>query len=294
MDTKNLTLEIVEAVKDILGDGYIVITNKVTKNNGVVLTGLAIGKNGQNIMPTIYIDEFFDWYESGFPVRLIANKIVRLYKQANAETLFDTSQITNFNFVKDRLIFQIVNTERNSALLETIPSVKFHDLSIVFRICFESSYFGTATAIVTNKMMDIWSVDTETIYQMAMKNTPAIQESVLCSMEEVLKELIHGAVEIPYCGSGLFVLTNKWKNCGCGCILYPYLLEDFSARMGKDIFILPSSRHEVLLLPDDGADGRELKEIVMEVNKTKVSCEDFLSDNVYHYSRETKQITIMQ
>lgn len=294
MDTKNLTLEIVEAVKDILGDSYIVLTNKVTKNNGVVLTGLMIGKNGQNVMPTIYIDEFFDWYKSGYPVRLIANKIVRLYKQANAETPFDTSLITNFNLVKDRIIFQIVNTERNSALLETIPSVKFHDLSIIFKICFENSSYGTATAMITNRIMDFWSVDIDTICQMAMKNTPAIQESVLCRMEDVLKELMPKAVMIPSLGIDMFVLTNKLKNCGCGCILYPYVLEDFSTRMGKDIFILPSSRHEVLLLPDNGMNSRELKEMVMDVNKTQVSREDFLSDNVYHYSRETKQITILQ
>lgn len=294
MDTKNLILGITEAVKDILGDGYNVITNKVTKNNGVVLTGLAIGREGMNIMPTIYIDEFFDWYKSGYPVKLIAKQIVRLYKQANAETPFNTSQITNFNFVKDRLIFQIVNTERNLELLKKIPSIRFHDLSIIFKICFESSSLRTATTTVTSRMVDSWGVDIDTIYEAAMKNTPAIQKSVLYSMEEILKELIHGAIEIPYCGSGLFVLTNKWKNCGCSCILYPYLLEDFSARMGKDIFILPSSRHEVLLLPDNGTDSRKLKEMVMEVNKTQVPREDFLSDNVYYYSRETKQITIIQ
>ena len=57
--------------------------------------------------------------------------------------------------------------------------------------------------------------------------------------------------------------------------------------MGSDLFILPSSIHEVLALPDDGeVDWKELEEIVQTINQTEVEDREVLSDTVYCYCRE--------
>ena len=61
----------------------------------------------------------------------------------------------------------------------------------------------------------------------------------------------------------------------------------------KDLFILPSSIHEVLVLADQlemSASG--LKEIVMSVNRNTVEAQEFLSDHVYRYIRSEDRIVI--
>ena len=113
MDTKNLASKIMETVKHLLGDEYFVSTNEVTKNNGLILTGLTIGKKGHNIMPTIYINDFLDLYNAGASIYAIANKIINIYME-NADTQqFDLSFISDFNAAKNKIIFQLVRKTEN-------------------------------------------------------------------------------------------------------------------------------------------------------------------------------------
>ena len=63
-----------------------------------------------------------------------------------------------------------------------------------------------------------------------------------------------------------------------------------------DSYILPSSIHEVLIKKDDGLlTAQELKKIVYQNNRLDfvVKPEEVLSDNVYHYSRTTKEVKIV-
>lgn len=62
--------------------------------------------------------------------------------------------------------------------------------------------------------------------------------------------------------------------------------------MGKDFYILPSSLMEVLIIPSDILKVSEMKEIVKTVNIEAVKKEDFLSDEVYVYNAESKEIEL--
>lgn len=295
MDTNNFILEITKAVQQLLGHDYNVFHENVTKNNSLSLTGLVIQHKGSNISPTIYIDEFLDSYEEGISIDLIAEQIIKIYKEHKVSTAFDASEISDYEKAKNRIIFQLINTERNADLLKTIPSVGFLDFSIIFKIYFGSSPMGCITTTITNALLDLWNVSADAVYEVALRNTPVLQEYSLKDMQTVIMDItginVNKKDEKP---DAMYVLTNKQSCCGCGCILYPHVLEDFAEQMGSDFYILPSSKHEVILLLAGMEDPHSLIQIVREVNRTQVEQEDFLSDNVYRYSRETKEITIIQ
>ena len=71
-------------------------------------------------------------------------------------------------------------------------------------------------------------------------------------------------------------------------------MKQFAELDGDDIVILPSSRHEVLLIPQRQVNGKyeSFSHMVEMVNETEVSMEDRLSNSVYLYSREKDSITI--
>ena len=80
---------------------------------------------------------------------------------------------------------------------------------------------------------------------------------------------------------------------GASVMLYKDPLRDFANYMGHDLYILPSSIHEVILIPAYDHDSYdELTSMVKEVNSTQLSKEEILSDHVYFYSRETGQISM--
>ena len=61
--------------------------------------------------------------------------------------------------------------------------------------------------------------------------------------------------------------------------------------MDGNFFILPSSIHEILILPDDGSyESGSLKAMVMNMNRTRVRPEERLSEHVYYFDGEGVRI----
>ena len=95
-------------------------------------------------------------------------------------------------------------------------------------------------------------------------------------------ELLHGL---------MYVLTNMQRNYGAAVLLYPGLLEMIGEEWKENFYILPSSIHEVLLVPESKNPGlSELKEAVFSINRTEVTKEEFLSDTVYYYNCRKKEL----
>ncbi len=89
----------------------------------------------------------------------------------------------------------------------------------------------------------------------------------------------------------MYVLTNKEKMYGASAMLYSDEIAGLSERLNSDILILPSSVHEVLLLPDDREHKYDFyRRMVKEVNTTQVDPEEILSYSLYRYSRKKAEI----
>ena len=93
--------------------------------------------------------------------------------------------------------------------------------------------------------------------------------------------------EIP-----MFVITNDLKLNGAASIYYSDVLEKIAEKLRDDLYILPSSIHEVIAIPSKYGDLESLSTMVKEVNSTQVAEEEQLSDNVYLYTASTKELHI--
>lgn len=86
-------------------------------------------------------------------------------------------------------------------------------------------------------------------------------------------------------------MTNKSRCYGASALLRTDLLAEFAERVKKDFYIIPSSVHEIMLMPDDEIFGVEyLEKMLYEINKMMVKEEDVLSDQVYYFSRERGEV----
>lgn len=71
------------------------------------------------------------------------------------------------------------------------------------------------------------------------------------------------------------------------------MMDAICEKIGSNFFILPSSLHEVLIVPaSKNMDLSELEDMVREVNATQVAPPDKLSDSVYRYDREHRTIKL--
>ena len=83
----------------------------------------------------------------------------------------------------------------------------------------------------------------------------------------------------------MYVLTNMTSCNGAGAMFCGELLEKIQTKLDSDYFLLPSSIHEVIIVPDEGGyDRSELDEMVKTINATEVNPNDRLADHAFYYS----------
>ena len=277
-----------------------VTLNHVMKNNGTELDGITIMEKDKNIAPTIYINSFYDRYREGVSLKAVVSEIIRIYNQNKNSININADYFENYENVRKTIVYKLVNYQKNKKLLEDVPYKRVIDLAVVFYCLIEKRKGVSATALIHNEHLRIWNVTEDEIYNDALKNTPVLLAGSIVPMSKILSE-IAGTAPVDndekvceYTGEDiLYVLTNSSRVNGAACILYDNLLKKFANDVHSDLYILPSSVHEVIIVPKKNAfDKSELADMVREVNEQGVSQDEILSDNVYEYNRKNGLITM--
>ena len=86
----------------------------------------------------------------------------------------------------------------------------------------------------------------------------------------------------------MYIMTNRQEVNGASVLLYDDVLQTFALKKKTDFYIMPSSIHEVILIPKSKSpDLKDLNEMINEVNETQVQEEEVLSDHAYYYEKNT-------
>lgn len=271
---------------------YEVGLKQVLKNNGIMRCGLMLRSGKDNLAPTIYIEPFFEAYKDGVDMEEIVEKILEAYGSAPGQGV-DMSFFQNFATVRDRLCMKLVNREANAEFLSEVPHRGFLDMSVVYYVDYYNPRIGAGTIQVYNTHMEMWDVTEEDLWEVACINTPIQKPGRIESMRDILAETFarqeNGDSECRGCvvksPMPMLVITNTDRVNGAAVVLYRGMLKQAAEEIGRDLFILPSSLHEVIAVPVmDEKEATGLREIVMEVNK-QLLAEEILSDQVYVYRR---------
>lgn len=271
-------------------NGEVEITT-VKKNNGVELCGLYIKNPGMNISPTIYLDEYYSYYLKGEGLDEIIQRIREEYEWKISRVANYHFNLEKFEWVKDRIIYRLVNYEKNEEILEDCPHLKLYDLALTFRWVAHSDDIGISTALVTNQEVIAWGISLNELLLAARENTPRLFPAQMVDMDEMIER---AGVSFPEEETAIpmYIMTNRQEVNGASVLLYDDVLQKFASQKKTDFYILPSSIHEVILVPSNRIDDpAELFTMVADANRTVVALGDILSDSVYYYNRKKNQIT---
>lgn len=282
--------QIINEIKKLIAEDKEIKLNKVMKNNGIEQCGITILEKDSNIMPTFYLEHYYEKYKEGESVEKLASQIVRLHEENKVNEKLDVSFFQDFEQVKHQIVFKLINTKLNQKLLQDIPHKQFMDLSIVLYYLWDFKQFENATVLIRNEHLKMWQVDEEKLFSVAMNNTETILGSETIKMEEILLNMLRPKEEMLWLkniDSKMYVLTNQYRLFGASTMLYDHVIRDFAICNGKNVYIIPSSVHELILIPDDGQiDCSVLNEMVKEVNETQLDRREILADHVYYYDYE--------
>lgn len=195
---------------------------------------------------------------------------------------------------KDWVILSLINTETNKEYLEKIPHRAFEDLSIIYHICINApSDVPFKNMVVTNDMINEMGITEEELYLIAKENTIRLLEPMVESMFEIMKRLIPDSVkEIDEPKYPMYVVSSKYGYGGAAFMLYDKIFDMLTQKIGEDILILPSSRHDFIAMPNC-EDVEALANMVFEINITDVSDEDRLSNQVYRWNKDARKVEVV-
>lgn len=320
---KSFTQIILSYLKDKLGENYTVFAHNIKKNNGIELTGIVISRAGCNTSPTFYVDGIYHKDITEEEIKREAERIYDQFQKAEIKGDLDFSDFLDYQKVKEKVVVKLINAKKNKELLEEIPHKLFYDLALaVYYPVSEIPFEGKAAVLVYHTHRKQWGINEDELLEAAIGNTPRLFPGKIESMDHVMKEIFTAELGKNFsseelcklgisedewtdflmqsdCKNGkrnipMYVLSNKQKLYGAVCMLYPDLLKNFAAKIGQDCYILPSSVHEVILVPANAASGgEELREIVTDINRTQVAEEEVLADSVYYYNRITDEILLL-
>lgn len=301
--------EVADNIKDYLPDQYqdSMIHMQTVQKNNETLDAITITSPDSNMSPTIYLNSFFEQYEDGKPMEDIMQAIADIRVENEVDKSFDISRITDFEQVQDKIAPRVIGMEDNEELLANRPHAEMDDLAVTYCVMLGENENGSMSIPITNQLMENWGVTQEELHDIALGNMEELTPTTFKSMNEVMAEMMLPQM-IEECGGDreaaeamlsamipdedkMFVLSNEQKLNGAAALLDEKTMDMITEKVGEDFYILPSSVHELLVVPADaGMELRDLEAMVQEVNATQVAPQDRLSDHVYQYDNDTHEV----
>lgn len=256
-------------------------TNQVDKLQGESYKGLLVRFKGSDVGVTMNLTSAFEMAQKR-PNSLgaILNDVMAEIKKALRDIpRIDPSHFMNYAAAKNKLVMQVIPAKQNEEMLNKVPHKTIEDIAVVYRIELGDDERHGLSTLVTNEMLNDFGVTRETLHRDAVRSQMKICPPTLKNLSE---ELSFGGLALPE--SPLWVASVEGSIHGAAATQLPDFLDMAAEKLGGDFYILPSSIHECLFIPDDGNyDLSDLEKMVQSVNKMEVSESDFLSDSVYHY-----------
>ena len=261
------------------------------KPNNVRLYGLSIVEPDSNTSPVIYLESFFERFLDTDNWAGTVKDILEFYRDNRVEDSFDMNWFRDFSKIRENLFYRLINYEKNQELLSMVPHTRFLDLAkIYYADCRVGETAGSI--LIYHKHVGKWNITEDELITAAEENTPRLYPANLHPIFDTLGlgGDINLFLKLPF---PMFVLSNTGNHNGAAAVCYKDVLERFSQKIKDDLVVLPSSVHEIMLLPLQKSNSIEsLREMVCDVNRTMLDRSEFLSDNVYLYSRNDRQLMI--
>ena len=167
----------------------------------------------------------------------------------------------------------LIGEEYNRELLEGIPHKKFLDMAVIYRIIMKEDAHGMWTVLITDDLLKELNLTEEELDQLALENTKRLFPAMVTKMSDLF-----------------YVITNKSKIHGATVIMYEEELKSLAEQLGGGFYLLPSSIHEVIAVPEDILTVKDLICILEEGNRMESVKNESLSNSIYYYCQEKETI----
>lgn len=291
MDITNFGNVLKQDIQNHLGEDYMIDLQEVVKNNGIVHKAITIRKEGSNIAPTIYIDDLYRNYKEGESFAVITDSVLNLYRKSCIGNDVDLEFFRDFAEVVTHLSFKLAMTGPNMERLKDVPVKRIHDLALIPICILNIKENEQGSIMITREHLKMWEITEKELWENVFIAAPRMFPA---SVRTITDYLGKDMFDCPGALENIYVVTNSTGYNGAGAVLYPGVLEEISGKVQDDLYVIPSSVHEMIVMSVSECmiPPEYIRNIIHEVNFSVVSDEEVLSHNLYYYSGEEDKLRI--
>lgn len=288
--------ELVARIKEMVEPGCEIHGVDIFRCNQFAYRGLVCKQPRHSGTVVSAVANISKYMEVNMDLDIAAGLVVSDFKLTLPFDMEKFERFLDFEKVKSRIRIKLVNKARNLRYLERLETLDFLDLVIVPYVLLDEAEEGVYSFNVTKQIANVWKLDASQLCDIAIDNITNSQDWTVRDMKNVMLEFIaHSSAtvdelydyDIGPVDMKMLVVTNRKATDGASVILCNDVIKEIQRQVGEDFVVIPSSRHEVIIIPADEVDPAMLKDLVEQVNREQVSREDFLADNVYFYNHTT-------
>lgn len=244
-------------------------------------TGMVVKPEGRGSVPVANMDIYYEKYlhdeDLGATMQEISNMLQTAIPPEISEEM-----MKDYDSLKEKLFIRLSPAAECGSIMENSPCRTEEDLLMTYHIYIEGPDGGFMSARITNELAQDLGLDIKQLHEDAIANTATIMPVKVQSMMAALT----GVEEDD---PTMLVITNELGVFGAGALFCDGVMDQVAERFSGNYFLLPSSTHEWIAVPDNGMhDRKDLEDMVKSANRTVVDPADRLSNNVFHYDAQEK------
>lgn len=257
-----------ELVSGIRAEGYGVKAETMNRSNGETYVGIMFEQRS-GISPVIHVEPFYEQYlADNTPIGILVHRCIDIFESKPEGLNLSPEEIQEWDKVKDFIYPRLVPDNEVYADKLGMPIA---NLKAIFVVRAMESSSGLGEAVIIPELLRTWGVTLDEVIDVAFDN--------LEKAEVFMSDM----------GGAFTVLSNKYNTKGAVECLNKVAMQKAVDELGE-VYIIPSSLDEVLLIPRENMDPEDLKEMVKIVNSEAVEEKDRLSENVYIFNGETLEV----
>ncbi len=204
----------------------------------------------------------------------------------------------------DSLTVAVCNAEANRVQLSDMPHEQYEDLALYYGVRVPAMVNKTGIIAIHNSQLEMWGISVEQLKKDAWENMEKEYPAVLRTMDDVIYGIRDNSIALEPEGTGMeeyvendvmFVLSNRDNVQGAVYVFDEKIMKKIAEKLDSSLVILPSSIHETLIVREmEDMDIEYMRDMVRQVNEISVRPEECLSDEVYHYDRETGILSMVK
>ena len=262
-------------------------TREVSKNNDTKYTAFTRKEAVGSMQALVNANDMYDVYKYGGDIDNIVRKVDEIINKPSPYNI-------DFDNIEPNFVIRLVNLEKNAKRLKESGALykEFLDLAIELRLIISQDEDGYATCQVNKQLLEQMGITFEDAYQIAVDKVNkevkfnTMIEVMLGLKDKDFEESIELARELEN-EYPMYILTNKTNLNGAISMIVKDRLDIICDALNvDDIYILPSSVHEVIIIPKTDSLGADvLQDMIENANETAVGDEDYLSYHPYLYNK---------